>query len=120
MEDEQEAGLGANSLQPREIPARRRQQARRARDRLDDDRGDGRRIVQRAKALQVFGELGAMRRQSAGESVACDVVRVPDVVDPGNSGSEGLAVVAQAADRDAAEVHAVVAALAANEAEATR
>src|SRR5205814_5353453 len=49
-----------------------------------------------------------------------DIVRMTDVIDAGNAGAEVLAVMGEAADRDAAEIYAVVTALAANEPEALR
>ena len=68
--------------------------------------------------LQLVGELGAVLRLAPGEGVARQVVGVPDVVDASDAGTEHLLVERDAAHRHAAEVHAVVAALAADEPEA--
>jgi len=60
-------------------------------------------------------DLGAVLGHAARERVACEVVRVADVVDTGQQGAEHLAVGDDAAHRDAAEVDAVITALAADE-----
>jgi TetR/AcrR family transcriptional regulator len=116
VEDEQDAVLVADLAQPLEVALRRHEHAGRARHRLDDEGGDGRGIVQRDDALELVGELGAVLGQAAGEGVAGGIVRVPDVVDAGEQSAEHLAVGDDPADRDAAEVYAVIAALAADEA----
>ena len=60
VEDQQDAVLVADLAQPLEIALRRDQHAGRAGHRLDDDRGDGRGVVQRDDALELVGELGAV------------------------------------------------------------
>ena len=86
---------------------------------LDDYRGDGRGVVEQAQALEVVGELdAAVQRLAPRERIARKVVGMPDVIDAGKAGPEHLAVGGNAADRHAAEVDAVVAALAADEAKA--
>src|SRR4029453_13687256 len=82
---------------------------------LDDHRGDGRGVVQGDDALEVIGELGAVLGQAARERVLLQVGGVARVVDPADHGAEALAVAGDAADRDATEVDAVVAALAADQ-----
>ena len=101
-----------------QIALRRDQHAGRAGHRLDDDGGDGRGVVQRDDALQLVGELRAMLRLAAREGVLGRQVRVRHVVDAGQQRAEHLAVGDDAADRDAAEIDAVIAALAADQAEA--
>ncbi len=64
------------------------------------------------------GELAAMLGLAAGEGVLAGLVGVRHVVDAGQQRAEHLAVGDDAADRDAAEVDAVIAALAADQAEA--
>ena len=118
VEDEQDAMLGADFAQALEIALRRDQHPGRSGDRLHDQRGDARGIVQLANALQIVGELGAVRRLAAREGIARRVVRMADVVDPGDTRPEGLAVEGNAAHGHAAEVHAVIAALAADQPEA--
>ena len=76
--------------------------------------------MQRDEPLQLVGELGAVLRLAAREGVAREVVGVADVVDAGEQRAEHLAVGDDAADRDAAEIDAVIAALAADQAEARR
>ncbi len=118
VEDEQDAVLVADRAQPLEIALGRHQHAGGAGDRLDDDGGDGRGIMQGDDALKLVGELDAVLRLAAREGVAGGVVGVADVVDAGQQRAEHLAVADDAADRDAAEIDAVIAALAADQAEA--
>jgi hypothetical protein len=70
--------------------------------------------VQRDQSFQVVSELRAVRRLPYGEGVARRVVSVSDVIDAAKHGAEHLAVGHHAADRDATEVHPVVAPLAAD------
>mmetsp|Transcript_6064 Transcript_6064/g.24216 ORF Transcript_6064/g.24216 Transcript_6064/m.24216 type:complete len:373 (+) Transcript_6064:1199-2317(+) len=120
IEDQQDAVLVADLAQPLQIALRRNQHAGGAGHRLDDDGGDGRGVVQRHEALQVVGKLGAVLGHADRERIARRVMRVADVVHAGQQAAEHLAVGHHAADRDAAEVHAVVAALAADEPGAAR
>jgi len=71
--------------------------------------------VQRDEALQRVGEVRAPLRQAAAEGVLLQVVRVRQVVHIRQQGAELLAVRPDAADRHAAEVDAVVAALASDQ-----
>jgi hypothetical protein len=110
-EDQQDAVPVADLAQPLEITGGRQHHARGAGDGLDDHGGDGRCIVQRRESLEVVGELDAMRGHAARERIAREIVRVSQVVDAGDHGrGPGLAVGDHAADADAAEAHAVIAA----------
>jgi hypothetical protein len=66
--------------------------ADRARDRLDDHRGDGRGIVQRAQALQVLGQLATVLRLPARERVAPEIERVAQVIHARQHRAEGTPV----------------------------
>ncbi len=73
--------------------------------------------MQRDEALEIVGKLGAMLGFAAAEGVACEIVRVA----AGGrrlrrAAPNHLAVVGDAADGGAAEVDAVIAALAADQA----
>ena len=118
VEDEQDAVLVADRAELLEVALRRDEHAGGAGHRLDDHRGDGRGVVESDQPLEIVGELGAMLRLAAGEGVPGEVVGVADVVDAGEQRAELLAVGDDAADRDAAEIDAVIAALAADQAEA--
>jgi hypothetical protein len=77
--------------------------------------------VQRDEALELVGEMRAPFGLALRERVLLEVVRVRKVVDArDHRGSEHLAIRRDAADRDAAEAHAVIGALAADEARALR
>ena len=76
VEDQQDAVLVADLAQLLEIALGRDQHAGGAGDRLDDDRGDGRGVVQGDQALQLVGELGAVLGLAAREGVAGEVVGV--------------------------------------------
>jgi hypothetical protein len=65
--------------------------------------------------LEVVGQLRAVLGLADAEGVPCRVVRVPQVIDAAEQGAEHLAIRDDAADGDAAEVDAVVAALAPDE-----
>ena len=110
--------LAADLLQAKQVALGRHQHTGGAGDRLDDDRGDGGRVMQRHQSLQLVGELGAVLRLPAGERIALKVVGVGQVVDAVHERPEQLAVGDHAAHRDAAEAHPVIAALAADEARA--
>ena len=116
--DKQDAVARANLAQPLEIALRRHQHARRTGHRLDDHRGDGRRVMQRAKALEVLGELGAVRGLSPRKCISRQVVRMAQVVHAGYARAEGAPVVDDAADCHAAKVDAVIATLAPDQTEA--
>ena len=74
--------------------------------------------MQRDEALELVGEMRAPFGLAAREGVLLEVVGVRQVVDAGQHRAEHLAVGDDAADRDAAEADAVIAALAADEARA--
>src|SRR6185312_14612151 len=117
VEDEQDVVLGADRREALEVALGRNQDAGRARDRLDDDSGDGRGIVQRHETLKIVGKLGAILGLAAAEGVTGQVVGMAKMVDAGEKSAEPLAVVGDAADRGATEVDAVIAALAADQAD---
>jgi len=116
IEDQENAVVGADLAQPLQVVLRRYQDASRASDRLDDNRGNGRRIVQLDDADQVFGVFCAVFRHAAGECIALRIVGMAHVVNAGQHCSEGSAVGDDAADRDTAKPGAVIAALAADQA----
>ena len=90
VEDEQDAVLVADRAQPLQIAPGRQQHAGRARDRLDDDGGDGGGVVQRDDALQLVGEMGAPSRLAAREGVVLEVMRVRQVIDAVSSAPKNL------------------------------
>ena len=98
-----------------EIAFRRRQHAGRRRDRLDDHRGDGRGVVQRDQAIEFVRKVPAPFRLADGEGLLGAVIGRRQVIDAGDQRAEHLAVADDAADRDAAEADAVIAALAADQ-----
>ena len=116
IEDEQDIVLGADGGQALQVTARRNEDAGRARDGLDDDGGDGRGIVQGDQPFQIVGQLGAVLRLAAAEGIARRIMRVPQMIDAGNERAEHAPVGGDAADGRAAEVRAMVSALAADEA----
>ena len=115
VEDQQDAVARADLAQPLEIAARRDQHARRARHRFDDHRGDRARIVECDQALELVGERRAVFGLAARPGIAGEVVCMRQMIDSGQLGREELAVVDHSADGNAAEAHAVVAALAADQ-----
>jgi hypothetical protein len=119
VEDQQDAVLGANLAQALQVALGRDQHAGRSRHRFDDDGGDGRGVVQRDDAFQLVGQFGAVFRLAARVRILRQVVRVRQVVDARQQRAEGLAVVADAAHRQAAEADPVVAALAPDQAGAS-
>ena len=116
VENQQDAVLGADLAQALQVALGRRQHAGRTGHRLDDDGGDGRGVVQRHQALEIVGQMGAPLGFATGEGLFLAVIGVRQVIDAGQHGAEPLAVGDHAADRDAAEVHAMIAALAADQA----
>ena len=112
------AVLVADRAQALEITLRRRQHAGRARHRLDDDRGDGRSIVQRDDAFEIVGQMRAPVRLAFAERLLGAIIGRRQMVDAGQQRAEELAVADNAADRDAAEADAVIAALASDQARA--
>ena len=114
VEDEQDAVLVADLAQPRQIALRRHQAAGRAGDRLDEARRDVLGAVQVDEAHEVLGELDAVRAFARREAVLRDV-RVPHVRNARQRRAEPAAVVDHARQRHAAEVDAVIGALARDE-----
>ena len=115
VKDQQDAVLGAQLAQALKVAHGRDQHARAAGHGLDDQRGDVAGIVQGHQAFHVLGQVSPMRRLAHAEGIARQVVCVADVVHPGHRQPKGLAIAHQAAHRDAAEVDAVVTALAAQQ-----
>ena len=74
--------------------------------------------MQRHNALERVGEMGAPFRLALGEGLMLAIVGRGQMVDAGRERTEVLAVVDHAADRNAAEADAVIAALAADQARA--
>jgi hypothetical protein len=118
VEHQEDAVARADLAQALEIAFRRHQHAARSGHRVDDDSGDVRSVVQRDQALELVGQVrAAVGRLAFGEQVSRHAVRMPQMVDPRQQrATVGLAVRRHAAERDAAEVHAVIGALAADEA----
>ena len=114
VEDQEDAVPVTNGAQALQIAFRRDQHAGRAGHRLDDDGGDGLGAMQRDEAFQVVGKLGAMLRLALGIGVAREVVGVAQMV-RARQLRKDAAVGHDAADRNAAEADAVIAALAADE-----
>jgi hypothetical protein len=108
--------LGADRGEAFQVALGRDQHAGRAGDRLDDDGGNGRGVVQRHETLKIVGKLGAVLRLATAEGVAGEIMGVAQMVDAGEKRTEPFAVVGDAADRGAAEIDAVIAALAADQA----
>ena len=71
--------------------------------------------MQRDDLFQIIGKLRPMLRHALGKGVALKVMRVAHVIDSGQQRAEKFAVVRNAADRDAAEIDAMIAALAADQ-----
>ena len=74
--------------------------------------------MQRDKALELVGEVGAPFRLAFGEGLMLTAIRRRQMVDPGQERAEEFAVVDDAADGNAAEADAVIAALTADQARA--
>ena len=112
VEDEQDAMLVADRAEALEIAPGRGQDAGRSSHRLDDHRGDLAGAALGDDAQEVVRQLGAMLGLTAREGVALGIVGVAEVIDLGQQGSEGGAVIGDPADRKAAEIDPVIAALA--------
>ncbi len=108
----------ADLTQALEVALRRREHPGGSGDRLDDDGGDRRGVVDVHDALELVGEVRALLRLAAAVRLRGKVVRRGQVVDVGKQVAVGDAVLRDAADRDAAEAHPVVRAFAADEAHA--
>ncbi len=71
--------------------------------------------MQRHQAVELVGEMRAPFRLADGEGLLLAVIGRRQMIDAGQQRAELLAVVDDAADRDAAEADAVIAALAADQ-----
>src|SRR5499433_2906787 len=118
VEDEQDAVLVTDRAQPRQVALGCGQHAGGARHRLDDHGGDGGGVVQRDDALELVGQMGAPLGLALAEGLVLAVVGRRQMVDAGEQRAEQFAIVDHAADRNAAEADAVVAALAPDQARA--
>ncbi len=115
VEDQQDAVPVADRPQPLQIAVRRQQHAGRAGDRLDDHRGDGLGAVQRDERSSASARCAPHAGWPRLKALRSGGVGVRQVIDAGQHGAELAAVGADAADRDAAEADAVIAALAADQ-----
>ena len=114
VEHEQDAVRVADLAQAREVALGRHEAAGRAGDRLDDAGGDVLGAVEVDHPQQVVGQLGAVRAFALGAVILLHV-RVAHVGDAGHAGAELAPVVDEPRQRDAAEIDAVVGALARDE-----
>jgi hypothetical protein len=99
-----------------QIALGRRQHAGGAGHGLDDHGRNRRRVVQRHDAFQLVSQMRTPFGLAAGEGLLFPVIGVGQVIDPCQQRTEELAVLDDAAHRDAAEADAVIAALAADQA----
>jgi hypothetical protein len=116
IEDQQDAVFLCNGAQLFQIAFGRNQHACRAREGFDDDGRDGRGIVQGNDVLQLIRKMLAPGRLAARAGILRQVMGVRQVIHMRQQGArESLAVWRDAAHRYAAEAHAMVATLAANQ-----
>ena len=108
--------LGAEFAQALQVAFWRNEHAGGAGDGFDDHGGDGRGVVQVDEAFERVGVFGAVFGLAAREGVAGDVMRVGQVIDAADHRAEIHPVARDAADGHAAEIDAVIGALAADEA----
>ena len=94
-----------------QIPLGRNQHARRSGDGLDNNRCDGRGVVQDDQTFQVVGKVDAPTRLPLCESVLFQIVGVGQMVHTIEQRTKEFPVWRNAADRDAAKAHAVIATL---------
>ncbi len=110
VEDQKELVLVADLAKPLEVSLRRDEDSRRPRDRLDDDGGDGRFVVQRDDRFEGVREMSAPLRLPAAEGVVREIVRMGQMVDAGEERSKEFPIVRNSPDGDASESDSVVAA----------
>ncbi len=115
VEDEQDAVPRAQLAQSLQVAQRRHQHAGGAGHRLDEHRGNVGSVVQRHQAFQLVGHVGTGGGLATHEGLRGRVPGAAQVVGAQHRGAEGAPVGRHAADADAAEAHAVEAALAADE-----
>jgi hypothetical protein len=108
VEDQQDAVPVADLAQARQIALRRRIDAARSGDRLDHHRGHSGRIVDRQQRLERVGHARALGRTAMGKAHALRIVgqRQMRAVE---QRPEIAAMPADAADREPAKTHAVIA-----------
>jgi hypothetical protein len=115
VEDQQDPVPVADLAESLQVPPGRDQDSGRAGDRLDEARRDGVAPVEFGEALEILSEIFAMLALPRREAVLLEP-GVAHVRDSRQAGAEALAVLHHPAQRDAADVDPVVAALAAHEA----
>ncbi len=96
------------------ITHRRDQDARRTSHGLDDDRRNGLGAMKRHKALEIIGKFDARLRLPVHEPPRGGVVGVAQMIRARQQRPKPAPVVDDAADRDAAKAHAMIAAFAAD------
>ena len=122
VEDQQDVVLRADVAQALQVAHRRNHHPGRTRERFHDHGRDVGGVVQRDQVEQPVGQRRTVRsvgRRLAAEERACRRLGMGQVVGL-DALAEGLAVAHHAAHRDAAEVHTVVALLAADQARLAR
>ncbi len=102
VQDEDDPVLVAYLTHPGQIARRRHHDPRRARDRLQDDRGDRRRPLEGDRRLQVLQRPGALLLLGLGVEAGAVEVGRPEVHDPGGGAVGGPAA------RVAGEVHGLL------------
>src|SRR4029078_4274780 len=117
VQDQQNSVFVADRAQPLEITFRRRQYAGRAAHRFDDDGRDGGSVMQRDETLKLVREMRAPFRLALAEGLMLAIIRVREMIDAGEERAELFSVRAHAADGNSAEADAVIAALAADQAD---
>ena len=118
VEDQHDVVAVADLAQTLQVALWRHQATVGTGNRLDDASGDGLGAVQVDEALQVVGELNTPGLGLAARELVIRQHGMAQMADAGQSGAKGLFVVDHAGHRDAAEVDAMVGALAADEARA--
>ena len=116
VEDQQDVVLVADLAEPTQVALGRHEDAGGARHGLHDHCGNGGGVVQRRQPLQVVRQMRAPLGLAAAEGLVLQVVGVADMIDAGQQAAVEHAVLDDAADGGAAEIGAVIAALAPDEA----
>ena len=117
IKDEQDSVRIADRAKSLQIAKRRNQHTCRSSDGLDDDCGDRLAAARRDDALEIVGKLGAVRRLSLAERIACEIVRVCEMIDVRQQlRFKCRSIGCDASNRNSAKANAVVPAEAADEA----